>query len=178
MIYFLIVYNFFRFGLLNIFNKNFKSSVVQRIHPFVNIKTQQNGKVSIGRNLDISKNCNIIATNGGEIIIGEKVYMNQNCSISSKAKITIGDNCNFGPNVCVFDNNHKFNNLIGVSVSEYSFGEISIGSGTWIASNVVILKNTTIGANCVIGAGCIINGEIPNGTIVYLEKQQVQKPIL
>lgn len=178
MIYFLIIYNSIRFGFLNIFYKNFKSSIIQRIKPSVAIKLYQNGKISLGKNLDISRNCSIIATNNGEIIIGEKVYMNQNCSISSKSKITIGDNCNFGPNVCVFDNDHKFNSVSGVSTTEYSLGEIIIGSGTWIASNVVILKNSKIGINCVIGAGCIIKGIIPNGTLVYMDKQQMQKPIL
>ena len=178
MNYILLIYNLFRFGILNVFYKNFKSSIIQRIHQSVSLKLHQNGKIILGKNLDISKNCTFIATNNGEIIISEKVFMNQNCSISSKAKITIGDNCNFGPNVCIFDNNHKFNSLTGVSTSDYSLGEIHIGSGTWIASNVVILKNTTIGKNCVIGAGCVISGIIPDATMVYMDKQQVQKPIL
>jgi acetyltransferase-like isoleucine patch superfamily enzyme len=178
MVYFLLLFNCIRFGFLNLFNKNFNSSFLQRIHPSVSIKLVQNGKIALGKNLDISKNCTLIATNNGEIHIGEKVFMNQNCSISSKAKITIGDNCNFGPNVCVFDNNHKFSALKGVSATEYSFGEISIGSGTWIASNVVILKNTKIGKNCVIGAGCTISGTIPDATLVFMEQNQIQKPIV
>lgn len=176
--YFLLIFNAFRFGFLNLFNNNFKSSIIQRIHPFATIRILQNGKISMGRNLDISKNCSFIATNNGEIVVGERVFMNQNCSISSKAKITIGDNCNFGPNVCVFDNDHKFNSTTGVSTTEYSIGEITIGSGTWVASNVVILRNSSIGKNCVIGAGCIIKGNIPDATLVYMDKQQVQKPIV
>ncbi len=178
MVYILLLYNFIRFGFLKIFNKNFKGSFVQRIHPFATLKTTQNGKINIARNLDISKNCTIIATNNGEITIGKNVFMNQNCNISAKSKILIGDNCNFGPNVCVFDNDHKFNVLTGVSATDYSIGAIEIGSGTWIASNVVILRNTIIGKNCVIGAGCTIKGNIPDGTMVVVEKNQIQKPIL
>ncbi len=178
MLYFLIIYNGIRFGLLNLFNKNFKSSIIQRIHPSVKIDLFQNGKITLGRNLDFSRNCSIIATNNGEIIIGEKVFINQNCSISSKSKITIGDNCNFGPNVCIFDNDHKFDSKNGVSSSEYNVGEISIGSGTWLASNVVVLRNTTIGRNCVIGAGCIIKGNIPDATMVFMDNLQIQKSII
>ena len=177
MVYFLLFYNFFRFGFLNLFFKNFKSSLMQRVNTSVSIKLLQNGSISLGKNLDISKNCTFIVTNNGQIIIGEKVFMNQNCSISSKSKITIGDNCNFGPNVCIFDNDHKFTAQNGVSVNEYNSAPISIESGTWIASNVVILKNAVIGKNCVIAAGCIINCTIPDGSIVVMDKTLTIKPI-
>ncbi|WP_405755580.1 DapH/DapD/GlmU-related protein [Anaerovibrio slackiae] len=51
--------------------------------------------------------------------------------------------------------------------SEFSTAPISIGTGTWIGSNVVILKDVSIGKNCVIGAGSIVNKDIPNNSIFY-----------
>jgi acetyltransferase-like isoleucine patch superfamily enzyme len=178
MIYFLFLYNVIRISLLKLFNKNFKASSIQRISPSVSIKMFQKGTIVLGRNLDISRNCTIIATNSGTINIGNKVFMNQNCVISAKSKISIGDNCNFGPNVCVFDNDHKYDSVNGVRTSDYSIGEISIGSGTWLASNVVVLRNSKIGKNCVIGAGCVIKGDIPDNTLVFMERNQLQKKIL
>lgn len=178
MIYFLFLYNAIRISLLKLRYKHFKADWVQRISPSVEIQLLGEAKITIGNNVCISRNSSIVATNSGLISIGHRVFMNQNCMISAKSKITIGDNCNFGPNVCVFDNDHQYNSVTGVSSSEYSIGEISIGSGTWIASNVVILRNTTIGKNCVIGAGCVIKGNVPDNTLVYMERTQIQKPIV
>lgn len=178
MIYFLFLYNLIRISFLNLRYKGFKASLLQRISPSVEIKILQTGKISLGKNVCISRNSSLVATNSGSIIIGNKVFMNQNCMLSAKSKITIGDNCNFGPNVCVFDNDHRYDAANGVSTSEYALGAISIGSGTWIASNVVILRNTNIGKNCVIGAGCVIKGNVPDNTLVFMERNQIQKSIL
>jgi acetyltransferase-like isoleucine patch superfamily enzyme len=178
MIYFLFLYNAIRIFLLKIRYSTFKASIIQRISPSVEIKVLDQGSILLGKNICISRNSSLIATNSGSITIGNKVFMNQNCMISAKSKISIGDHCNFGPNVCVFDNDHRYDAKNGVSASDYSIGEIHIGSGTWIASNVVILRNTTIGKNCVIGAGCIVKGNIPDNTLVYMDRNQILKPIL
>ena len=71
----------------------------------------------------------------------------------------------------IFDNNHKFSKEKGVS-SQLSLGSITIGSHSWIASDVIILKNTHIGDNCVIGAGCVVQGDIPSGTLVRCSQKQ------
>lgn len=178
MVYFLFFYNFIRISFLKLSYSGFKASFLQRISPSVEIKLLQGGTISIAKNVCISRNSSLVATNSGSIIIGDKVFMNQNCMLSAKSKITIGDNCNFGPNVCVFDNDHRYDAINGVSASEYALGEISIESGTWIASNVVVLRNTTIGKNCVIGAGCVIKGNVPDNTLVFMERNQIQKSIL
>jgi acetyltransferase-like isoleucine patch superfamily enzyme len=178
MIYLLFLYNAIRISLLKLRYNSIKASLFQRISPSVAIKILQQGSMSLGKNICIARNSSLVVTNSGKLTIGDKVFMNQNCMISAKSKISIGDHCNFGPNVCVFDNDHRYDAVNGVSASDYSIGEIHIGSGTWVASNVVILRNTTIGKNCVIGAGCVIKGTIPDNTLVYMERNQIQKKIL
>ena len=178
MIYFLFLYNVVRIFILKIRYRTFKASILQRISPSVEIRILGQGNVFLGKNICIARNSSLVVTNTGSLTIGDKVFMNQNCMISAKCKISIGDNCNFGPNVCVFDNDHQYNAANGVSASDYSIGTIHIGSGTWVASNVVILRNTTIGKNCVIGAGCVIKGAIPDNTLVYMERNQIYKKIL
>ncbi|OYX85614.1 MAG: hypothetical protein B7Y83_04145 [Flavobacteriales bacterium 32-34-25] len=178
MIYFLFLYNLIRISFFKLRYSGFKASFFQRISPSIEIKLLQGGTILLGENVCISRNSSLVATNSGSITIGDRVFMNQNCMISAKSKISIGDHCNFGPNVCVFDNDHRYDTVNGVSASEYAIGEISIGSGTWIASNVVILRDTTIGKNCVIGAGCVIKGVVPDNTMVFMERNQIQKNIL
>ncbi|MBX9888376.1 MAG: acyltransferase [Flavobacteriaceae bacterium] len=178
MIYFLFLYNAVRVFILKVRYRTFKASILQRISPSVQIKILGNGSMVLGKSTCISRNSSLVVTNSGSLSIGDKVFMNQNCMISAKSKISIGANCNFGPNVCVFDNDHQYNAANGVSASDYSIGEIHIGSGTWVASNVVILRNTTIGKNCVIGAGCVIKGAIPDNTLVFMERNLIYKKIL
>ena len=84
---------------------------------------------------------------------------------SCKRSVEIGSGCKFGPNVKIFDNNHKFDKEYGVS-NEHTYDEIKIGENCWIAANVVILKGTSIGKNSVVGAGCVISGNIPEASIV------------
>ena len=83
--------------------------------------------------------------------------------------ITIGNGCQFGPNVKIFDNNHQFNKEKGV-LFEHTMGDVIIGNNCWIAANVIILKGAVIGDNCVISAGCVVKEYIPPASIVTQER--------
>ena len=98
--------------------------------------------------------------------------MNRYCMISCHGKVTIGNNCMFGPGVRIFDNNHRFSKDKGVS-ADLKIGEITIGDNCWIASNVILLKGAEIGDNCVIGAGCIIDRNIPANSLVRNSQQLI-----
>lgn len=145
----------------------YSSAWIERIEPSVSIKPYDKSKISIGYNVNLDKNVDISAHGLGNIHIGDRVYMNRYCMISCHSKVSIGDNCMFGPSVKIFDNNHRFTREKGVSAS-VSSEEIIIGKNCWIASNVIILKGANIGDNCVIGAGCIISSKIPANSIVKL----------
>lgn len=88
--------------------------------------------------------------------------------ISVKSSVEIGDGCQFGPNVKIFDNNHMFTSNEGV-LPLHKSSPIKIGKKCWISSDVIILKGVSIGDNCVIGAGCIIKDDIPSKSIVTLQ---------
>lgn len=110
------------------------------------------------------------------LTIGNGVYFNEDAMISCKEAVTISDGCRFGPNVKVFDNDHKFDASNGVSAYHLST-PVTIGKNCWLASNVVILRGTTIGDNCVIGANCVVKGIIPAGSVVTQSRELVIKPI-
>lgn len=91
--------------------------------------------------------------------------------------VKIGNDCIFGENVKIYDNDHTFNMPSKIKESGYHISDIKIGNDCWIANNVVILRGTTIGSHCVIGAGCIVKGEIPDNSIVKLKSDQIQDVI-
>ncbi len=174
---FLIAYNLFVF-IVNKFRygSRWSSHWLQRISPMANVKIFGEGSVSIGRNNEISADCDIQAHGKGKVSIGEGSYMNRFCMISAHNSVSIGKHCMFGPGVKIFDNNHRFSRGEGVS-SDLSVGSVKIGDNCWIASNVIILKGAEIGDNCVIGAGCLINGVVPSGYIVKMKQEQLIEEI-
>lgn len=132
------------------------------------IVLKKNSKLVLGNRIISDGRCVIVIDENAILRIGNNVYFNEGMMISSKSYISIGDGCQFGPNVKIFDNNHKFDTENGV-LADHSVGEIVIGNNCWIAANVTILKDTRIEDNCVIGAGCIVKGRIPKGSIVTPE---------
>lgn len=60
---------------------------------------------------------------GGKLRIGDTVFMNRNAIIVCRENITIGNNTSIGPNVCIYDHNHKFNN--DCVISDFKTGNIS-----------------------------------------------------
>lgn len=121
-------------------------------------------------NFILRSNCHIEAS--GVIEIGDKTFFNYNCIVVARGAIKIGERCSFGPNVSIYDHDHKFGPR-GQIHGEYNVGEIHIGNNVWCGANTIILRNTRIGNNCVIGAGSIIKGDIPDNSIVMSSKNTV-----
>ena len=88
--------------------------------------------------------------------------------ISCLEAVSIGRGCRFGPNVRIFDNDHRFSAKHGVS-QEHITAPVTIGAHCWLGANVTILRGTQIGDNCVIGANSFIpqHKKIPSGSLVY-----------
>lgn len=83
--------------------------------------------------------------------------------------IFIGDNTSIGPNVCIYDHDHKF----GEQGKKQGFNssEVIIEENVWIGAGTIILRGTHIGKNCVIGAGCVIKGEVPENSLVTQNRE-------
>lgn len=140
------------------------------------IQIHKTGHLKLGNRVISDGRFVLIIDKDAEVSIGNYVYFNEDCMISSKCKIVIGDHCQFGPGVKIFDNNHKYSAEKGVS-NEHTSAPVTIGENSWIGANVTILKGTQIGKNCVIGAGCVVRGNIPDGQIVSQKDNLVIKPI-
>lgn len=134
------------------------------------------GKISVGEGLRLRSNTYVISA-GGDIKIGKYCFFNRNCNLVSRKSVTIGDNVSFGPNVAVFDHDHRFDEE-KVYNTEYKTGDIVIENGCWIGAGVIILRNTHIGRGSVIGAGTVVKGVIPPHSIVTNERTLKTAPIV
>ena len=113
---------------------------------------------------------------GTHIEMGKNFFANYNCTILDVAKVVIGDNCMFAPNVSIYTAGHPLHPVSRNSLYEYG-RPITIGDNCWIASNVVVCGGVTIGAGCVIGAGSVVTRDIPAGSLAAGNPCRVIRPI-
>lgn len=117
--------------------------------------------------------------------IGKRCFMNFNFTVQDDAKVSIGDYCNFGPNVTIVTPLHPMlpdeRRGIVCSDGEERFlcyaKSVTIGSDCWFGANVVVCPGVTIGDNCVIGAGSVVTRSIPANSFAAGVPAKVIRPI-
>lgn len=101
---------------------------------------------------------------GYNISVGKNFYSNYNCTILDCAKVIIGDNVMFAPNVSLFTAGHPIHFESRNAGLEYAF-PINIGDNVWIGGGVIVNPGITIGDNVVIGSGSVVTKDIPSNHI-------------
>ena len=102
--------------------------------------------------------------------IGKRFFGNFNLTIQDDAPVTIGDDCNFGPNVTIVtpvhpmlpDERRVMLDAEGNPAHVCYALPVSIGDDCWLGANVVVCSGVTIGNGCVIGAGSVVTKNIPD----------------
>lgn len=174
--YLLVIHNYVKLHIKKLSGEGFSISNILMFSRNTKLILNRRCKVVFEDRIISDGRTVIMVDEGAELMIGSHVYFNEAAMISCKCSITIGSGCKFGPNVKIFDNNHKFDATNGVS-GAHSVGSIEIGENCWIGTNVVILKGARIGKNSVIGAGCVISGEIPEKSIVTQGRDLLIQPM-
>lgn len=124
------------------------------------------GSLDLGSGLRTRGRCVFNVQGEGELTVGRNVFLNSGCQLHCRSAISIGDGCEFGPNVLVYDHDHDYRGG-GLKNGAYLLADVTIGPNCWIGANTVILRGSTIGEGSVIAAGCIIKGDVPAQTLVF-----------
>lgn len=172
---YIIIFNSLRLPIIWLLSGgNFKYSLIEMISPGTKISVLNKGHIEIGNKALIESGTLIKANSGGKLKIHSNVYINRNCTIVSYNQITIGKNTSIGPNVCIYDHNHKISRN---EIEQYSTAPINIGENVWIGAAAIILKGVSIGNNSVIGAGTIVTKDIPENNIITMKQQILLREI-
>lgn len=101
--------------------------------------------------------------------IGDDFFANFNLTVQDDAEVTIGDRCNFGPNVTIVTPIHPMlpgerSAVLGRDGQPKRLcyaKPVRIGNDCWLGANVVVCPGVTIGDGCVIGAGSVVTRDVP-----------------
>ena len=105
--------------------------------------------------------------------IGRNFFANFDLTVQDDARVFIGDNCYFGPNVTLVTPIHPLlaaerNRIDGPDGKPHRLcyaKPIYIGNSCWLGASVTVCPGVTIGENCVIGAGSVVTEDIPANSL-------------
>ena len=105
--------------------------------------------------------------------IGKGTFINFNFTVQDDTHVTIGENCNFGPNVTIVTPQHPLLpqerlyllNEAGERKHLCYAQPVTIGNDCWFGAGVTVCPGVTVGDNYVIGAGSVVTKDIPANSI-------------
>lgn len=95
-----------------------------------------------------------------KLCIGHYCHIGMYCFINTARPVYIGDEVGLGTRTMLYTHGAYSSALNGFPVA---FGEIHIGSYTWIPG-AIVTPGVHIGENCVIGVNSLVNRDIPDGS--------------
>ncbi|MCI8332833.1 MAG: sugar O-acetyltransferase [Clostridiales bacterium] len=117
--------------------------------------------------------------------IGKNLFANFNFTVQDDAAVTIGDHCNFGPNVTIVTPLHPMiaserNQMRTASgeIKRLCYAKpVTIGDNCWFGAGVTVCPGVTVGEGCVIGAGSVVTKDIPAHSFAAGVPCRVIRPI-
>ena len=100
---------------------------------------------------------------GEHISIGARTFINYNLVALDVAAITIGEDCQLGPNVQLTPT-HPLEPQPRRDKLEAA-RPITIGDNVWLGGGAIVLPGVTIGDNSVIGAGSVVTRDVPANVV-------------
>lgn len=113
---------------------------------------------------------------GENISIGARTFVNFNLTALDVARITIGADCQIGPNVQLLTPTHPIDPQMRRDKLEAA-EPITIGDNVWLGGGVIVCPGVTIGDNSVIGAGSVVTRDIPANVVAVGSPARVMRTI-
>lgn len=116
----------------------------------------------------------------GTVRIGRGSEIGERCRISIANSLNMGEKVLLSPNVYITDCDHEYCNL-EVPVIDQGVVQrgqtVSIGDGSYIGINAVIVGNVKIGKHCVIGVNSVVTKDVPDYCVAVGSPSRVIKKL-
>lgn len=113
---------------------------------------------------------------GENIRIGARTFVNYNLVALDVAAITIGQDCQIGPNVQLLTPTHPLEPQPRRDKLEAA-RPITIGDNVWLGGGVIVCPGVSIGDNSVVGAGAVVTRDIPADVVAVGNPARVVKQL-
>ncbi|TQL01939.1 sugar O-acetyltransferase [Cellulomonas sp. SLBN-39] len=101
---------------------------------------------------------------GSRIRIGARTFVNFHLTALDVADITIGADCQIGPNVQLLTPTHPVDPQPRRDKLEAA-QPITLGDNVWLGGGVIVCPGVTIGDNTVVGAGSVVVRDLPANVV-------------
>lgn len=113
---------------------------------------------------------------GENIHLGARTFINYNLMALDVAPITIGEDCQIGPNVQLLTPTHPIDPEPRRDKLEAA-QPIIIEDNVWLGGGVIVCPGVRIGENSVIGAGSVVTKDIPANVVAVGNPARVIREI-
>lgn len=113
---------------------------------------------------------------GEHLSVGARTFVNVNLTALDVAAITIGEDCQIGPNVQLLTPTHPVEPEPRRAKLEAA-KPITIGDNVWLGGGVIVCPGVTIGDNAVIGAGSVVTRDVPADVVAVGNPARVVRRI-
>ncbi|MFC9116319.1 sugar O-acetyltransferase [Streptomyces sp. NPDC057092] len=113
---------------------------------------------------------------GSNISIGARTFVNYHLTALDVARITIGEDCQIGPNVQLLTPTHPVEPQPRRDKLEAAL-PITIGDNVWLGGGAIVCPGVTIGDNSVIGAGAVVTKDIPANVVAVGNPARPVRPL-
>ncbi|MDN6401088.1 MAG: sugar O-acetyltransferase, partial [Brachybacterium sp.] len=113
---------------------------------------------------------------GSNVTLGSRTFVNYHLTLADVAAITIGDDCQIGPNVQLLTPIHP--SAPGPRRERLERAEpIVIGDNVWLGGGVTVLPGVSIGNNAVIGASAVVTKDVPANVVAVGNPARVLREV-
>jgi maltose O-acetyltransferase len=113
---------------------------------------------------------------GEHLHIGPRTFVNYNLTALDVARITIGTDCQIGPNVQLLTPTHPVEPEPRRDRLEAA-RPITIGDNVWLGGGVIVCPGVTIGDNSVVGAGAVVTRDVPANVVAVGNPARVLREV-
>ncbi|MEV1045103.1 sugar O-acetyltransferase [Streptomyces sp. NPDC049916] len=113
---------------------------------------------------------------GYQISVGPRTFVNFGAVLLDVARITIGADVQFGPNVQLLTPTHPVDPEPRRAKWEAA-EPITIGDNVWLGGGVIVCPGVTIGENTVVGAGAVVTKDLPPNVVAVGNPARVIRSI-
>jgi len=113
---------------------------------------------------------------GENLHVGARTFVNYHLTALDVAPITIGADCQIGPNVQLLTPTHPVEPTPRRDKLEAA-RPITIGDNVWLGGGVIVCPGVTIGDNSVVGAGSVVTRDVPANVVAVGNPARVVRSI-